>query len=189
MLRKSEIFKKVFNLFWVVLFLMVGSVWLWAGGRKMKLYSPAFADKGRIPLKYVMPAAGGQNISPPLKWEGVPEGTKSLVLVCVDIHPIARNWIHWIVINIPPETTKFKEGASLKEIKSPILELENTYGFKGWGGPQPPPGTGEHPYVFKLFALKVSEIKLSSRPSYEEILRAIKPHLIAETEFTGYFGR
>lgn len=155
----------------------------------MKLYSPAFPDRGKIPLQYVMPGAGGKNISPPLKWEGVPEGTKSLVLVCVDVHPIARNWIHWVVINIPPQVSEFKEGASLKEIKSPAKELENTYGFKGWGGPQPPPGTGDHPYVFKLFALNVPEIKLSQRPTYEEILKAVKPHLIAEAEFTGYFGR
>lgn len=155
----------------------------------MKIYSPTIPDKGRIPLQYVMPGAGGKNVSPPLKWNGIPEGTKSLVIVCVDIHPIARNWIHWIIINIPPEVKEFKEDASLKEIKAPAKELENTYGFKGWGGPQPPPGTGEHPYLFKLFALNISEVKLSQRPTYEEILRTVKPYVIAEAEFTGYFGR
>jgi Raf kinase inhibitor-like YbhB/YbcL family protein len=155
----------------------------------MKISSPAILDQGKIPAKYVMPGAGGQNVSPPLKWEGIPEGTKSLVLLCVDIHPVAKNWIHWLVINIPPGVSEFKEGASLKTIPAPARELTNSYGFKGWGGPQPPPGTGEHPYIFKLFALKVSELKLPERPNYEEILKAVKPHVIAEAEFTGYYGR
>lgn len=160
-----------------------------AGGGKMKIYVPGIPDKGKFPLKYVMRPAGGDNISPSIKWENLPMGTKSLVLVCVDIHPIARNWIHWIVINIPPEVSEFKEGDSLKNIKTPALELKNSYGFKGYGGPQPPPGTGDHPYIFKLFALRVPEIKLSSQPSYEEILKAVRPHLLEEAEFTLYFGR
>ncbi len=155
----------------------------------MQISSPAFSDKGKIPVKYVMPGAGGKNISPPLKWESIPEGTLSLVLVCVDIHPVARNWIHWVIINIPPTVKEFKEGASMKEISPPAKELINSFGFKGWGGPQPPPGTGDHPYVFKLFALKVSEIKLTEKPSYEDLLRALKPHVLAEAEYTGYFGR
>jgi len=176
-----------FKVLIMCLFLFLGT--LFAGGKPMKIYSSAIPNKGRIPVKYVMKTIGGENLSPPLKWEGIPEETKSLVLVCVDIHPVARNWIHWIVINIPPEIQGFEEGASLKSIKSPALELTNSYGFKGWGGPQPPPGTGEHPYVFKLFALKVPEIKLSAKPSYEEILKAVKPYVLYSAEFTAYYGR
>ncbi|MCS7279746.1 MAG: YbhB/YbcL family Raf kinase inhibitor-like protein [Thermodesulfobacteriaceae bacterium] len=153
----------------------------------MRVYSPVL--KERFPLKYVMPGAGGANLSPPIEWEGIPENTKSLVLVCVDLHPIARNWIHWCVINIPSTVKGFSEGASLKEIQAPAKELINSYGFKGYGGPQPPPGTGDHPYVFKLWALKVSEIKIGEKPTYEEILKAIKPQVIGEAEFTVYFGR
>ncbi len=153
----------------------------------MKIYSPTL--KERFPLKYVMPGAGGENVSPPIEWEGIPENTQSLVLVCVDIHPIARNWIHWCVINLPPTIKSLPEGASLKKINPPAKELINSYGFKGYGGPQPPPGTGDHPYIFKLWALKVSEIKIKEKPTYEEILNAVKPHVIDEAEFTVYFGR
>lgn len=179
-----------FKVFFSVLFLFLIGVNLFLyGGTSMKLYSPAFENKGKIPLKYAMPKAKGLNISPPLIWEGIPNETKSLVLVCVDTHPIANNWIHWVVINIPPEVKGFEEGASTKFIQAPAKELINSYGFKGWGGPQPPPGTGPHPYVFKLFALNVSELNLSGAPTYSELLKAVKPFILAEAEYVGYFER
>jgi Raf kinase inhibitor-like YbhB/YbcL family protein len=156
---------------------------------EFKFYSPTIPENGTIPLKYVMPGAGGQNVSPPLKWEGIPSGTKSLVLLMYDRHPIADNWIHWIVINIPTSVTEFPEGASGRTITSPARELINTYGFRGYGGPEPPPGTGQHPYVFRLYALSVPEINLSSQPSYDEIIRAVQPYVIDYKEFVGYFGR
>ncbi len=155
----------------------------------MKIYISAFENKGKIPPKYIMVQAGGKNLSPPIAWENVPPETKSLVLLCVDIHPIARNWIHWIVINIPPEIKGFEEGASNRSIKAPAKELTNSYGFKGWGGPQPPPGTGPHPYVFKLYALNTAELKLSEKTTYQEITQAVKPYLLAEAEYLGYFER
>jgi len=155
---------------------------------EFRFYSPTIPENGTIPLKYVMPGAGGQNVSPPLKWEGIPSGTKSLVLLMYDRHPIADNWIHWIVINIPTSVTEFPEGASGRTITSPARELINSYGFSGYGGPQPPSGTGQHPYVFRLYALSVSEINLSSQPSYDEIIRAVQPYVIDYKEFVGYFG-
>ena len=114
------------------------------GGQKMRLYSEAFKDGDRIPLKYVMPLAGGQNVSPPLNWEGVPSEAKSLVLLCYDPHPVAKNWVHWIVINIPPEVKELPEDASTK---------------------------------------------LPDKPSYDQIISAIRPYVIAEAKITGYFGR
>jgi len=156
---------------------------------EFKFYSPPIPENGTISLKYVMPDAGGQNVSPPLKWEGIPSGTKSLVLLMYDRHPIANNWVHWIVINIPASVTELSEGASGRTITSPARELINSYGFIGYGGPQPPPGTGQHSYVFRLYALSVSEINLSSQPSYDEIIRAVQPYVIDYKEFVGYFGR
>jgi Raf kinase inhibitor-like YbhB/YbcL family protein len=159
------------------------------GGQKMRLYSQAFKDGDRIPLKYVMPLAGGQNVSPPLTWEGVPSEAKSLVLLCYDPHPVAKNWVHWIVINIPPEVTGLPEGASTKAMPKGAVELKNSFGFVGYGGPQPPPGTGDHPYVFVLFALSQKTVKLPDKPSYDQIISVIKPYVIAEAKITGYFGR
>ncbi|OAQ21572.1 YbhB/YbcL family Raf kinase inhibitor-like protein [Thermosulfurimonas dismutans] len=155
----------------------------------MKIWSPIIPSEGKIPRKYVMRAAGGENLSPPLKWEGVPAEAKSLVLVCVDTHPIARNWMHWIVTNLPPSITELPEGASGKAMPSGATELTNSYGFKGYGGPQPPPGTGPHPYHFILYALDVERVELPERPSLAEVERYLSGHVIAKASFIGYYER
>jgi len=61
-----------------------------------------------------MPGAGGKNISVPVSWKNVPAGAKSFALSIVDPHPVAQNWVHWLVINIPKEVTVIEEGASRK---------------------------------------------------------------------------
>ncbi len=172
----------------VVLLALMGQGDL-CGGAKMKLYSTAFRDGERIPLKYVMPGAGGENLSPPLKWENVPEGTRSFALSCHDPHPIARNWVHWLVINIPASVHALAEGASGGGMPPGAIELVNSFGFAGYGGPQPPPGTGDHPYVFTVYALKVKELNLSGHLSIAQFREALAPYLLEEATFTGYFGR
>jgi Raf kinase inhibitor-like YbhB/YbcL family protein len=104
----------------------------------MEITSTAFTDKGTIPQKYVMPGAGGKNVSLPLSWSDVPAGTKSLALSIVDPHPVANNWVHWLVINIPPETKGLPEGASQSSMPGGAGGTENSYGENGYGGPQPP---------------------------------------------------
>ncbi len=189
MKRKSnlKILGKIFFFLYCVLILFYEETL--AGGMKMRLSSPAFKEGDTIPLKYVMPAAGGQNISPPLKWEGVPSTAKSLLLICYDPHPVAKNWVHWLVINLSPQDGELQEGASTKKIPPPAKELKNSYGFVGYGGPQPPPGTGKHPYIFELYALSTERINLPDKPKYEEVLSVIKPNLIASAKLTVYFGR
>ncbi len=156
---------------------------------KMHLKSPAFEDGGHIPLKYVMPGAGGENISPPLFWSGAPGGTKSFALLCVDPHPVARNWVHWMVIDIPPQVDHLPEGASPNNMPKGAKELKNSFGFVGYGGPQPPPGTGEHPYVFTIFALDVAHLPLPEDATLAQFEQAISGHVLAKATLTGYFGR
>ncbi len=158
-------------------------------GGKMKLSSPAFPDGGAIPVIFTRPAVGGRDISPPLEWSGLPKGTRSIALSVVDPHPVARNWVHWLVINIPPQVTGLTEGASRTAMPAGAKELVNSFGYTGYGGPQPPGGTGEHPYVFTLYALDTDELDLPDRSSLEGFLAAISPHVIGEARITGYFGR
>ncbi len=155
----------------------------------MNLSSSAFSDHGKIPVKFTMPGAGGSNISPSLTWTPPPEGTKSLALVVVDPHPVARNWIHWVVIDIPPTVNGLTEGASGSSMPDGARELINSFGRHGYGGPQPPPNTGDHPYVFTLYALDLPSLNLPERVSLKEIHKAIKGHILTETSITGYFGR
>ncbi len=156
-------FKKVWLLIsicWVGVIFMLP-----LGGNAMEITSSAFTDKGTIPIKYVMPGAGGKNVSLPLSWSNVPAGTKSLAVSIVDPHPVANNWVHWLVINIPPETKGLSEGASRNSMPAGAVELKNSYGEIGYGGPQPPKGSGDHPYVVTLYALNVPRLDITGPTS------------------------
>src|SRR5512147_1441048 len=98
------------------------------GGRKMEMTSTAFKDGEKIPIQYVMPGAGGKNISIPLAWKNAPAGAKSFCLSIVDPHPVAQNWVHWLVINLPAQTTSIEEGASKKKMPKGSIELKNSWG-------------------------------------------------------------
>ncbi len=155
----------------------------------MKLSSSAFQDGGKIPLPYVMPGAGGKNISLPLSWVDPPAGTKSFALSIVDPHPVARNWVHWLVINIPATATSLEEGASRKKMPAGALELRSSFGDLGYGGPQPPKGTGDHPYVVTLYALSVPRIELDVQTNLAAFQKALEGKPLASAGITGYYGR
>jgi hypothetical protein len=153
----------------------------------MRLYSPAFQDQATIPVKHVMPGAGGKNVSIPYAWEDVPEETKSLALALIDPHPVANNWIHWLVINIPAQTTTMSEGASGQQMPEGSNELHNSFGQPGYGGPQPPAGTGAHPYVATMYALNVESLDLPYNASLDQFYQAIEGKVLDQAEYTGMF--
>jgi len=159
------------------------------GGAAMEISSTAFKDGEKIPIQYVMPGAGGKNISVPLAWEYVPAGTKSFCLSIVDPHPVAQNWVHWLVINIPPQITSIEEGASKKKMPQGSVELKNSFGEIGYGGPQPPKGTGDHPYVVTLYALNVEKLDLGVNTSLSAFKKAIEGKVIGSAFITGKYGR
>lgn len=153
-----------------------------------KLTSPAFEDGEEMPVRFCMHGVtGGKNISPPLAWTDPPEGTKSFAITCIDTHPIADNWVHWLVVNIPADVRKLPEGAS--PLDPPAVELKTDYGFPGWGGPQPPVGSGTHRYVFTLYALSVEKLDLSPKDTLEDFEKAIEGKVLARTELIGTFKK
>ena len=92
----------------------IAAVALWGGGIAMalELTSTAFKPGGEIPAKYT---CEGEDISPPLAWQGVPDGTKSLVLIVDDPDapdPAApkMTWVHWVLFNLPADTSGLAEG-------------------------------------------------------------------------------
>jgi len=155
----------------------------------MQLTSSAFADGGKIPLPYVMRAAGGKNLSLPLAWSGTPAGAKSFALSIVDPHPVARNWVHWLVKDIPGTAVSLEEGASGRKMPPGAVELKNSWGEPGYGGPQPPPGTGDHPYVVTLYALSVPKLEVKPSAGLGEFKQALEGKVLASATLTGYYGR
>jgi Raf kinase inhibitor-like YbhB/YbcL family protein len=159
------------------------------GGNTMEIISAAFKDGEKIPIQYVMPGAGGKNISVALLWKNIPPGTKSFALSMVDPHPVAQNWVHWLVINLPANVTSLEEGASGKKMPPGAVELKNSFGDIGYGGPQPPKGTGDHPYVFTLYALKVEKLDLGANTSLSTFKKTLEGKTLGSATITGKYGR
>lgn len=159
------------------------------GGAMFEVSSSAYGDKGRIPLKYCMTGAGGENASPPLTLTGEPRGTRSYVLAMIDRHRVANDWVHWVVAGMPPGTGSLAEGVSGKEMPAGSRELKNTFGSVGYGGPQPPPGTGDHPYEIIVWALDTDSVSLPAQPSAADLERAVAGRVLGKATLTGYFGR
>jgi Raf kinase inhibitor-like YbhB/YbcL family protein len=106
----------------------------------------------------------GGDISPHLKWSGVPQGTKSFAITLHDADaPTGSGWWHWQLLNISHDVTEILAGAgSTKEALSPkgSVQIENDYGSRGFGGACPPKGHGVHHYRFTLHALSVETLNL-----------------------------
>ena len=183
--RRSKALVLLITGVFLLIFAMVSSY----GEQKMKLTSTAFTDGGKIPVPYVMPGAGGQNISLPLAWTDAPAGVKSFALSMVDPHPVARNWVHWLVVNIPPDVHSLAEGASGRKMPPGAQELQNSFGDPGYGGPQPPRGSGDHPYVVTIYALSVPRLDLGRGTTLAAFQKALEGKVLASASLTGYFGR
>ena len=154
-----------------------------------KLTCTSYQQNAPIPVKFAHAGVpGGENISPGFAWEDPPVNTKSFALSIVDPHPVAKNWVHWFLIDIPFRERKIQEGAS-RSHTLPIgsLELKNTYNEMGYGGPEPPRGSGVHPYVATLYALNVAALKLKADTTLPGFLRALEGKVIAEAGMTGTF--
>jgi len=163
-----------------------------AADGKFTLSSRNVPKGGYIPAKHATSkVVGGKNISPSLWWANAPKGTKSFAILCVDTNPVARRWVHWMVVDIPPNVFRLKMGVSAKGMPKGAIELENSFGDIGWGGPQPPRGTGLHRYVFTIFALNVPSLKIpkGSALSEKELLAKLKGHVLGKAILVGLFER
>lgn len=156
----------------------------------MKITSSAFQDGAPIPAKYAHHGVdGGKNISLPFAWTDVPSTVKSFALSIVDPHPVAKYWVHWFVINIPKDTIGLAEGASGSAMPNGSKELFNTYGTIGYGGPEPPKGSGAHPYVVTLYALNVVATDLPIKTTLAEFDAALLGKMVGTAKITGYYER
>jgi Raf kinase inhibitor-like YbhB/YbcL family protein len=120
-----------------------------------------------------------ENVSPPLDWEGVPEGTRSLALSFVDIHPVARDYVHWLVADISPQHSSLPEAAANK----PTGWTE----IKPYVGPFPPSGT--HDYEFTLYALRIDRLGLRPGATLEAFRRAAEQNSMATATLIGKFTK
>lgn len=154
--------------------------------------SAAFAPGATIPQKYT---GDGADVSPPLSWSAVPDGTRELALICDDPDaPTPEPWVHWVIYNLPPDTTGLPEGVPTgTRISEPVQALQGRNSWTsgtttGYRGPAPPPGHGTHHYHFMLYALDAA---LDLQPGIDKsaLLEAMHGHILAEGEVIGTYSR
>jgi Raf kinase inhibitor-like YbhB/YbcL family protein len=144
--------------------------------QSIKVSSSAFTSNGSIPEKYT---CDGQNINPPLEFEGIPEEAESLVLIVDDPDAPTKTFTHWIVWNIEPV-------AKIEEDSIPGVEGLNDFKEIGYGGPCPPSGT--HRYFFRVYALD-KNLDLKAGAGRKDLENEMIGHIIAEGELMGKYRK
>lgn len=144
-----------------------------------RLHSPAFAYGGAIPREYT---CDGRDVNPPLSIENVPEDAETLVLIMEDPDAPGGMWIHWRLWNIDPRMTFIKENTVPK---GAVVGL-NSFGTARYGGPCP--RSGEHGYVFRLYALRHT-LTLPNEATELMLRNALLGNVVAETDLVGYYSR
>jgi len=147
-----------------------------------ELRTPAFEQGGTIPRRHT---CDGDNVSPALRWSGVPGGTRSLVLLCNDRDAPGGTFRHWAVYDIPPDRRELTEGHGPETLRDGVKQALNDFGKPGCGGPCPPEGHGAHHYHLRLMASSEPSLPLAPDASCEEVEAAAERHAFGETELSG----
>jgi ribose transport system ATP-binding protein len=159
------------------------------------LTSPAFAPGGVIPERY----AESNLVSPPLAWEGAPEGARAFALTVTDpdvpeAFGFPRAFAHWLVADIPADARRLPEDASrttalpagAREFASDFVTFGIPGYGRGYGGPWPPDDA--HRYLFTLYALKTDKLDLDDAADYLAFLQAVAPQTINVATLVGVYG-
>jgi hypothetical protein len=146
--------------------------------------SPVFEDGGIIPKKYT---CDDLDMSPPIEWSNVPEGTKTISIVCDDPDAPMKTWVHWVIFNIPGDVTRLPENVPPeKELENGAKQGMNDFYKVGYGGPCPP--SGMHRYFFKIYALDIT-LDLPSGVSKSHLMIAMEGHVLSESHLMGTYTR
>lgn len=152
------------------------------------LKSPDFVHQGEIPKVFT---CDGNDSSPALSWSGLPQNTKSLVLIVDD--PDAPDpakpkmtWVHWLLYNIPPTVTELPRAVAVANLPASTQQGKNDWKRTGYGGPCPP--IGRHRYFHKLYALDI-ELPDLHQPNKAQLEKAMTGHVIGQAELIGTYQR
>ncbi len=153
---------------------------------KIKVSSVAFAQGAALAPQQAHSDCGGQNVSPPLSWNGVPPTAKSVAIVVNDPDAPGGAWTHWIIYNLPPGRKNIGVGIAPGEtVPGGAAQVRNDWGVAGYGGPCPP--SGQHHYQFYVLALDKRLVLLAADKS--EFGKAISGHILARGVLTGIYSK
>lgn len=164
---------------------------------EFRLTTSAFSNGGHMPRKFTADGAGAQkDMSPPLEWQNVPEGTESLAIIVEDVDapdpedPIVP-FVHWVVVNIPPSLKGLPIGFNHKDIEGKeeygdLQEGVNDFKMPEYRGPSPP--KGNHRIEFRLYALD-TKVKLGHKATAPKFRDEYSGNVIAEALLVGYYSK
>jgi hypothetical protein len=153
-----------------------------------QLTSPRFQNGETIPVAYT---CEGDDLPPPLHWEGEPPGTRSFVLVMQDpdapdpANPQAT-WTHWVLYNLPPNIHDIPESMLPESLPAGAREALNDWKRMGYGGPCPP--IGRHRYFYRIYALDTVLTDMG-HVTWKQLEQALKGHILAQTELLGTYEK
>jgi Raf kinase inhibitor-like YbhB/YbcL family protein len=148
---------------------------------------------GKIGEEHVFNSFGcsGQNQSPEIKWSGAPKGTKAFAVTVYDPDaPTGSGWWHWVVFNLPADTTSLPADAGNTEgskLPQGAVQSRTDFGKAGYGGPCPPPGK-PHRYIFTVYALK-DTVPLDKDASGAMVGFYLHQLMLAKAEITAKYSR
>lgn len=145
--------------------------------RQMRITSPVFTSNDFIPAKYT---CDGENVSPPLEIEGIPENAKCLAIIADDPDAPVGTWVHWVAWNIPVTH-------SIKENSLHGKQGINDFQLNRYSGPCPPNGK-THRYFFKIYALD-DLLSLPAKTTKHTLEKAMSAHILAFGELVGAYKR
>ena len=151
---------------------------------KLKVTSSAFNEGEMIPQRH---SFNDENISPPIAWSKVPDGTKSIAVICDDPDAPRGDWVHWVIFNISPTEEGLPEGVPKQEVLQDGA-VQGVNDFKGFGYDGPAPPYGIHRYIFRVFALDAL-FDLEAGATKRELLGAMAGHILAEGQLKGRFKK
>lgn len=155
--------------------------------KKFALKSSGFIHHGAIPARYTCDAEG---VSPDLTWEDVADNVKSFVLIVDDPDAEQKNFLHWLVYNLPADARSLKEGvaagASIAELPGAV-QATNGFGKAGWGALCPPPGR-PHRYVFRIYALD-TVLDVPANATRQQVEDAFKGHFLGQAGIIASYAR
>ncbi|VVM04523.1 Putative lipoprotein LppC [Methylacidimicrobium cyclopophantes] len=143
----------------------------------MKITSPSFSNGQPLPREC---GYRYQNRNPELRITEVPAQARALALIMDDPDAPRGTFVHWLVWNLPPTTSKLSPG----ELPAEARTGRNHFGDNRYDGPAPPSGT--HRYFFRLFALD-SPLALPAGADRKALEKAMEGHIVATTTLMGTF--
>ena len=158
--------------------------------RAMELTSPNISPGAPLAATQAKSGCGGENRSPALAWRDAPQATQSFALTVFD--PDAHGgWWHWLVLDIPPQTTGLAQGAGSGKAALPAgaLEAANSNGVKAYSGPCPPAGSGTHHYQITLWALDTPTAGINAGGDPQAVGEWLQKHNIGMTRITPVYRK